>query len=86
MLTEYIKAAMRRAKYEILAEDGVFFGEIVEFEGLWASATTLEQCRNELQERLEEWLIISLLQHDPLPTLDGLELAIKKVPEEAEVA
>src|SRR5438309_12030802 len=28
MLTEYLQAAMRRAKYEILADDGSFYGEI----------------------------------------------------------
>lgn len=28
MLTEYIRAAMRRARYEILEDDGTFYGEI----------------------------------------------------------
>ena len=28
MLTDYIQAAMRRARYKILPEDGSFFGDI----------------------------------------------------------
>jgi hypothetical protein len=31
MLTGYIKAAMRRAHYEILSDDGSFYGEIEGF-------------------------------------------------------
>jgi hypothetical protein len=31
MLTNYIKAAMRKAKYEILSDDGTLYGEIPEF-------------------------------------------------------
>lgn len=44
MLTEYLRAAMRRAKYEPLA-DGTFYGEIPGFQGVYASAGTLEACR-----------------------------------------
>jgi hypothetical protein len=33
-LTDYIRAAMHRAKYEILPEDGVFYGEIPECQGV----------------------------------------------------
>lgn len=31
MLSQYIQAAMRQAKYEILSDDGSFYGEIPEF-------------------------------------------------------
>ena len=58
MLTEYIKAAMRVARYEILSEDETFYGEIPGFEGVWANAGTLEGCRDELEEVLEEWILL----------------------------
>ena len=57
MLTSYIHAALRRAKYEII-EDGQYYGEIPGFDGIWASAATLEECRDELRETLEDWLVL----------------------------
>lgn len=59
MLTEYIRVAMHRAVYEIL-EDGQYYGEIPELEGLLASGSNLEDCRNELQSALEDWLVSAL--------------------------
>ena len=55
MLTAYIQTAMQQAQYKIL-EDGSYFGEIPDFQGVWASEQTLEDCRRILQEVLEEWL------------------------------
>ena len=53
MLNQYIQAALHQAKYEILTDDGSFYGEIPEFQGVYANAETLEECRSELAEVLE---------------------------------
>jgi predicted RNase H-like HicB family nuclease len=53
MLTEYIRAAMRRAHYEILEDDKTFYGETPGFDDVWANSDTLEGCREELEEILE---------------------------------
>ena len=74
MLTSYIAAAMRRARYELLA-DGTFYGEIPGFQGVYANEDTLEACRETLQEVLEGWLALGLRLGHTLPTVDGLELA-----------
>lgn len=58
MLTNYIQAAMRRARYEILPDDGTFYGGIPGFDGVYANADTLEACREELEEVLEEWILL----------------------------
>jgi len=79
MLTKYIHEAMRLAKYEILSEDGTFYGEIADFEGVYANASTLEECREELEEVLEEWILFRVSKNLPLPTVGGLELSIKDV-------
>jgi len=76
MLTEYVRAAMRRAHYEILEDDGSFYGEIPAFGGVWATADTLEGCREELTEVLEGWIVLSLSRNLPLPTVDGISLEI----------
>ena len=76
MLTHYIGAAMRRAKYEILSDDSSFYGEIPEFDGVYANANTLEACREELEEVLEEWIPFRVSKSLPLPVVDGVKLNI----------
>ena len=79
MITDYIRAAMRRARYEILPDDGFFYGEIPGFDGVYAHADTLEGCRDELEEVLEEWILLRVSKNLPLPVVDGIELKIKEV-------
>jgi predicted RNase H-like HicB family nuclease len=78
MLRNYIQAAMRKAKYEILPDDGTFYGEIPGFVGVWANTETLEACREELEEVLEEWVLLGISRNHPLPIVDGIELVIKE--------
>ena len=79
MLTEYIIAAMKRARYEVLSDDGTFYGEIPGFEGVYANAETLERCREELQEVLEEWILFRVSRNLALPIVEGIELRIKEL-------
>jgi predicted RNase H-like HicB family nuclease len=79
MITEYMSAAMRKAKYEILEGDEGFYGEIPGFQGVWANASTLEGCREELAEVLEEWILFHLGDNTPLPKVNGIDLRLKKV-------
>jgi predicted RNase H-like HicB family nuclease len=79
MLTEYIAAAMKRATYEILEEDGTYYGEIPECPGVWANAETSENCRRELQEVLEGWIILGLQKGDSIPELDGISLTSEPI-------
>jgi predicted RNase H-like HicB family nuclease len=74
MLTPYIAAAMRHATYEILPDDGTYYGEIPGFQGVWANADTLEACRDELQEVLEDWILIGVRLGHTLPVIDGISL------------
>lgn len=57
MLQKYIQNALKDSKYKML-EDGTWFVEIPGFEGVWANGNTVEDCRLELIEVLEEWLIL----------------------------
>jgi predicted RNase H-like HicB family nuclease len=78
MLTNYLRAAMRNAQYEIL-EDRTFYGEIPGFTGVYANASTLEACREELEEVLEEWILFRVSRNLGLPVVDGIELTVKEV-------
>ena len=77
MLTDYIQKAMRRARYEIL-EDGTYYGEIPGFQGVFANAETLEECREQLQDVLEGWILLGLRLGHRLPTVDGIDLNVRK--------
>jgi predicted RNase H-like HicB family nuclease len=79
VLTNYLKAAMRQARYEILNDDRTYYGEIPGFDGVYANANTLEACRDELEEVLEEWILFRVSRNLALSIVDGLELAIKEV-------
>lgn len=79
MLTAYIEAAMHKATYEILPEDGSFYGEIAGCNGVFASAETREECRDQLPEVLEDWVLLRTRKHLPLPTIGGIELSIEDV-------
>ena len=79
MLINYIQAALNHAKYEILPDDGTYYGEIPECNGVYANANNLEDCRRELEEVLEEWILFRISSHLPLPVIDGMQPTIKKV-------
>jgi predicted RNase H-like HicB family nuclease len=82
MLSEYIQSALQRSAYKQL-EDHTWFAEIPGFEGVWANAATVEACRSELADVLEEWLLLKIHDHDPLPALNGLDLVIGRQSEVA---
>jgi predicted RNase H-like HicB family nuclease len=79
MLTNYIQAALRHAHYEILPDDQSYYGDIPNFDGVYANAETLEGCREELAEVLEEWILFRVSRSLPLPVVDGLELKVREV-------
>lgn len=78
MLTEYITAALRHARYKLL-EDENYFGEVPELPGVWASAETLEGCREELREVVEGWIVVGLRRGTAIPPIDGLTLEVTEV-------
>lgn len=77
MLSDYMDHAMSHARYDLL-DDGVYFGDIPDFPGLWASGATQLECARELRETLEDWILVSVADHTPLPTVDGLTIEVGK--------
>jgi predicted RNase H-like HicB family nuclease len=73
MLTDYIQAAMRQAKYEIL-EDGTYYGEIPPCQGVLFGASNLNDCMKGLQEVLEDWLLLGFKMGDEIPIINGIDL------------
>ena len=77
MILEYISKAIERTTYKKL-DDGSWFAEIPGFDGVWANAQTVESCRKELIEVLEEWLLLKVCDRDEIPAVHGVHLRITK--------
>ena len=75
MLIDYIKVSLKKAEYKKL-ENGSWYSDIPGFAGVWANGNSVEECRDELQEVLEEWLILKIRDNDPIPIVNGLDLKI----------
>jgi len=69
VLTEYIEAALESAKYEIIEDEEPYYGAIPELEGVWATGKTLEECRRNLKETLEGWIVIRLQRGLAIPPI-----------------
>lgn len=74
MLTRYLNEALERAHYEIIDDEEPYYGEIPELPGVWASGVTLEGCRRNLADALEDWLLFSIAKSLPIPTIGGVAL------------
>jgi predicted RNase H-like HicB family nuclease len=69
MITEYIKAALEKARYEIIDDEDPYYGEIPGLDGVWASGKTLEECRQNLVEVIDGWLVVRLKRGLNIPAI-----------------
>jgi predicted RNase H-like HicB family nuclease len=74
MLASLIDHAMELATYEIIEDQGDYWGEIPGFQGVWARHATLEGCRRELREALSDWIALRLRLGLSIPIVAGLDL------------
>lgn len=58
MISEYLQAALERAHYEMIEDEEPYYGEVPELAGVWATGKTLEQCRKNLAEVIEGWVLL----------------------------
>ena len=57
MITRYVARALRRAQYRLL-EDGTFAATVRGLRGVIATGASLEACRGDLTEVIEEWVLL----------------------------
>ena len=75
MIRSYIDAALRHAHYEMIEQAGTpYYGEIPNLSGVMATGETLEQCRENLEDALDQWIALGLQLGHQLPSMDGIEL------------
>jgi predicted RNase H-like HicB family nuclease len=69
MLIQYIQAALGKAKYETIEDEELYYGEVSELEGVWATGKTFEECSRNLEEAIDEWIILRLGNGLPIPRI-----------------
>ncbi|MGB0389252.1 MAG: type II toxin-antitoxin system HicB family antitoxin [Ardenticatenaceae bacterium] len=74
MFASYIDQAMERSHYEIIEDEGTYWGEIPGLQGVWARHATLEGCRRELREALSDWIALRLRLGLSVPVVAGINL------------
>ena len=55
---------------EMIEDDEPYYGEVPGLKGVWATGATLEVCRHELAEAIEDWLLFSIAKGLPIPRLE----------------
>jgi predicted RNase H-like HicB family nuclease len=79
MIQDYLQKAMEAAHYQLLEDDEGFYGEIPGASGVWATGSTLEACRKELLEVLEEWVLVGIAMGHNLSEFDGVTIKVESV-------
>ena len=69
MLREFFDYYLKKANYELIENGKLYYGEIPELKGVWATGKNLEECRKNLLETLEAWVILRLRKKLPIPRL-----------------
>lgn len=69
MLLEFISEQLKRARYEPIDGGSRYYGRIPGLQGVWATGKTLEECREQLLEVLEGWLVLRLKKNLSVPKL-----------------
>ena len=74
MVIEYIEEALKRAHYEIIDDEQPYYGEVRELKGVWATGKTLEECRKNLKDVIEGWILVSVKQGINIPVLGNIQI------------
>jgi predicted RNase H-like HicB family nuclease len=76
VLLEYLTAALDRAHYEMIDDAEPFYGEISGLQGVWASGKTLEECRRNLAQALEDWIFFTVSRGETPPAVGDVKLEL----------
>lgn len=79
MFSEYIQAALMQTEYDTL-EDGSYVATVPGLQGVIAVGDTLEECRRDLIEVIEEWIVARLQWGYAIPPIGGQMIASSKEP------
>jgi predicted RNase H-like HicB family nuclease len=74
MIIEYINTALAQAHYELIEDEEPYYGEVPDLPGVYATGKTLEECRKNLMEVIDGWLIVRLRRGMTIPSIHGIRI------------
>jgi len=77
MITKYLDKALARAKYEPL-DDGSYCATVPDLRGVIAIGTGVEECRRELAEVIEAWILVRVARGLSVPPLGGVTIKVRR--------
>lgn len=77
VITKYIAKALERAVYERV-ERGAFCATVRGLRGVIATGNSIEECRHDLAEVVEEWLLMRVAHRLPIPRLGGVAIRVRR--------
>lgn len=77
MITRYVDEALRRARYRQI-DGGVFCATVPGLRGVIATGRTLEGCRDQLAEVVEEWVLVRIARRLQVPRLGRITVEVRQ--------
>ena len=78
MLAEYLEEALKMARYEIIEDDEPYYGEVTELPGVWATGKSLEECRENLRDVIDGWILVRIQKGLAIPRLGERQVQLPK--------
>jgi predicted RNase H-like HicB family nuclease len=76
VISRYVQKALRRAHYQQV--DDTFCATVPGLSGIVATGPTLEDCREQLAEVIEEWVLVRVARGLPVPAVGGEKVMVRK--------
>lgn len=77
MISRYVAAALDRAQYRAI-DDGSYAATVKGLRGVIATGATLEACRRELAEVIEEWVLVRVARGLEVPPLGKATVRVRR--------
>ncbi len=77
MISKYVAKALECAVYEKI-DDGNHCASVRGLRGVLAVGPAFEVCRRQLAEVVEEWVLVRVARHLPIPKLGGVAIRVRR--------
>ena len=77
MISKYVAKALERAVYTRI-DRGQWSATVRGLRGVIAVGAGVEECRRELAEIVEEWVLVRIARHLPVPRLGGVTIRVRR--------
>jgi len=62
----------------LIKDEEPYYGEIPDLKGIWATGKTLEECRRNLQETVEGWILVRIAHGMEIPSLGQSQIILPR--------